>query len=283
MSTSRSFLISIPEKDFNVNQLLTQTNGLTETVKERYFLWQNASTPRTTGAAIGYPLPDLLVGTINTLMLLSDDLIKLDNACKSIVLGIERQGKELYQKQYKDATGEKLNNWAHVDSNRSKLDYFMGFQWAEQKYPRGYPLQELSNLIKSKVSKMEDDLKHFQQNYQEKRNLKSAADRMGKGNLLVKDLSNVLQVESKQDHTPGTPVMSTGQPLKSGDFLDTQFMKVSDWMVLGILFGNRGQGHGRSVWVGSIVVGIQCVFLCSPVFSCSFLFVFCVRVALRFD
>jgi hypothetical protein len=226
LPVSRSFLVSIPEKDFNINQLLAETNGLTETINPRHYLWQNSSTPGTTGACCCYPIPELLVGTINTLMILSDELIKLDMACKNVVTAIERQGKELYKKQYKDVTSDKLNEWSHVD-NRTMLEYFMGFQWVEQKYPKGYPLQELSNLIKGKVAKMEEDLKHFQQNYQEKRNLKSAADRMGKGNLLVKDLSSILQVESKQERTTGTKVISTGQPLKSEDFLDSQFMKVS--------------------------------------------------------
>ena len=225
-SASRSFLISIPTGDFNLNQLLSQTGSLTEPISPRYFQWQNASTPRTTSGITSYPIPKLLVGTINTLMLLSDDLIKLDNACKSTVLAIERQGKELYQKQYKDVTVEQLASWSYVDSNRTMLDYFMGFQWAEQKYPKGYPLQELANLIKGKVNKMDDDLKHFQQNYQEKRALKSVADRSGKGNLLVKDLSMVLEVESRQERTVGTSVVGAGgRPLQSSDFLDTQFMK----------------------------------------------------------
>ncbi len=226
-SISRSYLISVPDKDFSIHRLLSSTNAFTETLQTpRHYMYQNSSTQRTTTACCSYPIPELLVCTINTLMNLSDDLIKLDSACKSVVMAIERQGKDLYQKQYKDVTGDKLNNWSHVDSNRSMLEYFMGFQWAEQKYPKGYPLQELSNLIKGKVSKMEDDLKHFQQNYLEKRNLKSAADRMGKGNLLVKDLSNVLQVESEQERAAGTTIVSTGQPLRSTDFLDTQFMKV---------------------------------------------------------
>ena len=225
-AASRSFLISIPTGDFNLNQLLSQTGSLTEPISPRYFQWQNASTPRTSSGITSYPIPKLLVGTINTLMLLSDELIKLDSACKSTVLAIERQGKELYQKQYKDVTVEQLASWSYVDSNRTMLDYFMGFQWAEQKYPKGYPLQELANLIKGKVNKMDDDLKHFQQNYQEKRALKSVADRSGKGNLLVKDLSMVLEVESRQERSVGTSVVGAGgRPLQSSDFLDTQFLK----------------------------------------------------------
>ncbi len=222
---SRSYLVSIPAKDFKLNELLKSTSSLVDTINPRYFLWQNAGTPRTSGATTSFPIPELLVGTINSLMLLSDDLIKLDNACKNVVLAIERQGKELYNKQYKDVTKEQIDSWAFVDSNRSMLEYFMGFQWAEQKYPKGYPLQEMSNLIKTKVNKMEDDLKHFQQNYQEKRTLKATADRSGRGNLLVKDLSSVLEVESKQERTKGTTIVSSGQPLRCSDFLNTQFMK----------------------------------------------------------
>ena len=224
-AATRSFLISIPKKDFNANALLKQTNGLVETVTPRNFLWQNAGSPRTSGATTSFPIPELLVGTINSLMLLSDDLIKLDNACRNVVLAIERQGKELYAKQYNDVTSEQLNTWAYVDSNRTMLEYFMGFQWAEQKYPKGYPLQEMANLIKTKVNKMDEDLKHFQQNYQEKRNLKSSADRSGRGNLLVRDLTDVLEIESKENRTIGTKVQSSGSPLQSSDFLDTQFMK----------------------------------------------------------
>lgn len=229
MSGTDYFLVSVPKNVFDLNQLLSSTAsaGLLARVKARNFEWQNPQSPRVEGSCTAFPIPNLLVGTLNTLMSLSEDLVKLDAACKSIVGNIERQGKELHQKLYNPET---LDNWAFVDSNRSRSQYLMGFQWAEQKYPSGYALPDLTNLIRNRVSKMEEELKHFQQIYQEKRQEKLTYDRRKKGNLMVNDLNTVLQVQSTigsvgNIQVAGTKVEATGHALTQNDFKDTEFLK----------------------------------------------------------
>jgi hypothetical protein len=73
---------------------------------------------------------------------------------------------------------------------------------------------------------MEQDLKHFQANYTEQRNAKQAAERRKRGNWQAMDLGELLEVESKSPDSKPTWVEATGQPLRSSDFLDSQFMKV---------------------------------------------------------
>lgn len=229
MSGPEYFLVSVPKSVFNLNELLSSTAnaGLLARIETRNFEWQNPQSPRVQGSCTAFPIPNLLVGTLNTLMSLSEDLLKLDTACKNVVSNIERQGKDLHQQMYNP---ESLDNWAFVDSNRSRSNYFMGFQWAEQKYPSGYPLPDLTNLIRNRVSKMEEELKHFQQIYQEKRQEKLTYDRRARGNLMIADLNSVLQVQSTLGNVAniqvaGTKVEATGHALTEHDFTDTQFLK----------------------------------------------------------
>ena len=158
-------------------------------------------------------------------MSLSDDLVKLDSACKVVVSAIERQGKEIHQLRY---DSKSLDNWAMVNNNRTMSQYFRGFEWAEQKFPKGYPLPELCTLIKTKVGKMEEDLKHFQSNYAEQKSAKQAAERSKRGNWQGMELGELLEVQSNAPDSKPTRVEATGKPLSSSDFLDTQFMKVRD-------------------------------------------------------
>ena len=65
---------------------------------------------------------------------------------------------------------------------------------------------------------------------------KQAAERQKRGNWQSMELSGLLEVESKSPDSKPTWVESTGQPLRSSDFMDTQFMKVRDEMEKDCLF-----------------------------------------------
>eukprot|EP00946_MAST-07B_sp_MAST-7B-sp1_P003732 g3732.t1 len=224
---SGSFLVSVPRASFDRLALLSEIRSCAAELggsagRSRTFDHNDPTSPRVAHAATAFHVPPLLVGTLNTLMSLSDDLVKLDSACKVVVNAIERQGKEIHQLRYDSKT---LDNWALINNNRTLLQYFRGFEWAEQKFPKGYPLPELCKLIKTKVGKMEEDLKHFQANYTEQRNAKQAAERRKRGNWQVMDIGELLEVESKSPDSKPTYVEATGQPLRGSDFVDSQFLK----------------------------------------------------------
>ena len=98
---SSSVLVSVPRSSFDRLALLAEVRACTSELAaagggsspSQNFDHHDPTSPRVGCAATAFHVPNLLVGTLNTLMALSDDLIKLDAACKVVVGAIERQGK----------------------------------------------------------------------------------------------------------------------------------------------------------------------------------------------
>lgn len=92
-------------------------------------------------------VPKLRVGTIDSLMTLSDDLVKVNTQMDAIVQKLKRQSLEL------GAEGGLLVEGA------TPMDYFLGFRWDEAKYPSNRPLKDTVEKIQGTVGKVEDDMK----------------------------------------------------------------------------------------------------------------------------
>ena len=107
----------------------------------------------------------------------------------------------------------------------------LNFTWAEHKFPSQRPLLDLAAMIASSVERMEDELRHFQQNYAEKRNAKLNLERRTRGNLLNADIDTLLAVRTRAgEHGVDIPIEGTiaeerGTPLTPHDFVDTQFLQ----------------------------------------------------------
>lgn len=126
-----------------------------------------------------------MVGTLDSLMTLSDDLGKTDGIVESIVRKIEKTGVELAGKKGSDLTV------GGVPAPR----YIQQFAWDYAKYPNRRPLKELVSLIAGGVSAIEEELKQLGQSYADKQASLQDAKRKKAGNLLVADLNDALTVE----------------------------------------------------------------------------------------
>jgi V-type H+-transporting ATPase subunit C len=129
-----------------------------------------------------FEVPSLTVGTLDTLMTLSDELGKTDSIVESIVRKIEKTASELADRRSVDLTV------GGVPPTR----YVQQFAWDSAKYPNRRPLKELTALIAGGAVAVEEELKQLTQSFTEKTQALQELKRRKAGNMLVADLNDVL-------------------------------------------------------------------------------------------
>ncbi|RDX97434.1 V-type proton ATPase subunit C, partial [Mucuna pruriens] len=135
-----------------------------------------------------FNIPNLRVGTLDSLLSLSDDLAKSNNFVEGVTHKIRRQIEELERASGVNSGGLTVDG-VPVDS------YLTRFVWDEAKYPTVAPLKEIVDGIHSQVAKIEDDLKVRASEYNNIRSQLNAINRKQTGSLAVRDLSNLVKPE----------------------------------------------------------------------------------------
>jgi len=136
-------------------------------------------------SVFSFPVPDLRVGTLDALMSLSDDLIKLDLSVESSTRKIANQLFALYDP--KDHA-----NLLTVEGAAPDI-YLTHFKWNEAKYPIKSSCRELTELINSQVSKLEEELRVKSSEYSATVHSLTQNERQQTGNLASKDLSEIVK------------------------------------------------------------------------------------------
>ena len=99
------------------------------------------------GQPCRFELPkSLRVGSLDKLMVLSDDLARMDVHIEGVVNKIRRQASDL--------TEEPL-----TVNNRPVTSFVTNFSWDEARYPLRKPLNEIVDELSESVSAVDDDLK----------------------------------------------------------------------------------------------------------------------------
>lgn len=93
------------------------------------------------------------VGTLDSLMALSDDLIKVNAAVEGAVNKIRRQ---LFELQSMVASDDRSDVWVE---GMTPEQYLQRFHWNEAKYPSRRALKDTVQAIFDTVQKLDDDLK----------------------------------------------------------------------------------------------------------------------------
>eukprot|EP00744_Colponema_vietnamica_P001553 GILI01002560.1.p1 GENE.GILI01002560.1~~GILI01002560.1.p1 ORF type:complete len:415 (-),score=142.89 GILI01002560.1:423-1562(-) len=146
-------------------------------------------------------IPDhLKVGTLDTLMSLSDDLAKIDNYVESVLKKIERQHVELEPEA--DMKVAKKSG----DGTTSTEKFLTTFEWDELKYPRNKTLREVAEMVQEQCGKVDEDIRVKAQSYNELKTTLISIRRKAQGNLTQRDLSDVL----------------TGSVINPNDFIETE-------------------------------------------------------------
>ena len=100
-------------------------------------------------------IPKLKVGTLDSLLALSDDMMKFNSLIESTVMKLRRQFLELSRLE---GSGGNDSQGLTVDGLSVK-EYLENFIWEEAKYPSNRPLRETVEKIQETVAKIEDDMK----------------------------------------------------------------------------------------------------------------------------
>ncbi|KAI3455110.1 hypothetical protein Pfo_011773 [Paulownia fortunei] len=150
-----------------------------------------------------FNIPNLRVGTLDSLLALSDDLLKANlfiyfSQANSFIEGvshkIRRQIEEL--ERVSGVVSSSLTvDGVPVDSylTRQLIYDLCRFVWDEAKYPTMSPLKELVDGIHVQIAKIEDDLKVRVAEYNNVRSQLNAINRKQAGSLAVRDLSNLVK------------------------------------------------------------------------------------------
>ncbi|KAK6920457.1 ATPase, V1 complex, subunit C [Dillenia turbinata] len=135
-----------------------------------------------------FNVPNLRVGTLDSLLALSDDLFKSNSFIEGVSHKIRRQIEELERVSGIETTALTVDG-VPVDS------YLTRFAWDEAKYPTMSPLREIVDSIHVQVAKIEDDLKVRVAEYNNVRSQLNTINRKQSGSLAVRDLSNLVKQE----------------------------------------------------------------------------------------
>ncbi|MBA0814556.1 hypothetical protein Gohar_020381, partial [Gossypium harknessii] len=135
-----------------------------------------------------FNIPNLRVGTLDSLLALSDDLLKSNTFIEGVSHKIRRQIEELERVSGLETNALTVDG-VPVDS------YLTRFVWDEAKYPTMSPLREIVDGIHTQVAKIEDDLKVRVAEYNNVRGQLNAINRKQSGSLAVRDLSNLVKPE----------------------------------------------------------------------------------------
>ncbi|KAF9616253.1 hypothetical protein IFM89_029029 [Coptis chinensis] len=171
---SRYWVVSLPVQ----NSATSLWSRLQESVSKQSF-----DTP-----LYRFNVPDLRVGTLDSLLALCDDLVKSNNFIEGVSNKIRRQIEEFERVSGVESSALSVDG-VPVDS------YLTRFQWDEAKYPTMSPLKEIVDNIHVQVAKIEDDLKVRVAEYNTIRSQLNTINRKQGGSLAVRDLSNIVKPE----------------------------------------------------------------------------------------
>ncbi|EDV28606.1 V-type proton ATPase subunit C [Trichoplax sp. H2] len=141
-----------------------------------------------------YQLPDLKVGTLDTLVGLSDDLVKVDGYVEGVTRKLTQYMADILEEQ-KDKLPENMKVSGH-----DLQTYMSKWQWDHAKYPVKQHLRSIQ------VTNIDADLKVKSQAYNAIKNTLQSLERKQAGSLLSRDLSDLVK---KEDFVLNSEYLST--------------------------------------------------------------------------
>ncbi|XP_050234340.1 V-type proton ATPase subunit C [Mercurialis annua] len=158
--------------------------------------------------------PNLRVGTLDSLLSLSDDLLKSNSFIEGVSHKIRRQIEELERVSGVESSALTVDG-VPVDS------YLTRFVWDEAKYPTMSPLKETVASIHTQVAKIEDDLKVRVAEHNNVRSQLNSINRKQTGSLAVCDLSNLVKPEDVVTSEHLTTLLAVVPKYSQKDWLAT--------------------------------------------------------------
>lgn len=147
-----------------------------------------------------FHIPDLKVGTLDVLVGLSDELMKLDVYVDIVVRKVAQYMKEVMEGE-KDKIQESL-----LVNGYTMRSYLTRFQWDLAKYSVNQPIKSISDLIAKQVTQIEQDLKSKSIAYNNLKGNIQNLEKKAMGTLLSRDLCHIVH---KEDFVLGSEYLIT--------------------------------------------------------------------------
>lgn len=133
-------------------------------------------------AAYRLPLPPLRVGTLDSLLAVSDAIARDDKQLESVVDRVLRQFRDLAPA----GAGTPLVDDVDV------LEYATDFEWDEAKFASTDSLADLRKTIMEQVARLEEEMKIRSGDYTTTKQALAAIARKSQGNLMARGLSSIV-------------------------------------------------------------------------------------------
>lgn len=136
-----------------------------------------------------FPVPEFKIGTLDALVLLSDELAKFDALAEQSTLKVVDVLRTLLKNE-----DPNLQNYLNVDG-KSVDQYIKNFQWNSMKYRTDKSLQEMSTTLNQEVSSIDNLIKRKLIEYNQVKGNLQALQRKETGNLSIRNLTGVVKKE----------------------------------------------------------------------------------------
>jgi len=156
-------------------------------------------------------------------MSLSDDLGKID----AYVEGVTRK----IAHQLHDVIESKTEKFDSLTVNNNNIDtYLTFFRWDEAKYPTSQSLKALTTLIQVQTAKLDEELKIKATEYTNLMHSIYAEERKAGGNLLTKDLSDIV-TEKHVIETEYLETLFVAVPKYNSKIWSATYEKLTDFVL----------------------------------------------------
>ncbi|XP_023974358.1 V-type proton ATPase subunit C 2 isoform X2 [Physeter macrocephalus] len=147
-----------------------------------------------------FMIPDFKVGTLDSLLGLSDELGKLDIFAESLIKRMAQSVVDVME----DAKGKVQEN---LLANGADLTSFVThFEWDMAKYPAKQPLVSIADTLAKQLAQIETDLKSRTAAYSTLKTNLENLEKKSTGNLFTRTLSDIV---SKEDFVLGSEYLIT--------------------------------------------------------------------------
>ncbi|KAJ3188827.1 hypothetical protein HDU85_004541 [Gaertneriomyces sp. JEL0708] len=136
-----------------------------------------------------FNLPDFKVGTLDSLVVLSDDLAKADTVAEGVASKIADNMRQLLNND--------MGQWmSNLSINDKSIDaYLKTFQWNNMKYRTDKSLRELTDMLLQEVTQIDTLMKNKMQAYTALKGQLQGIQRKQTGNLAVRSLNDIVKKE----------------------------------------------------------------------------------------
>lgn len=172
-----------------------------------------------------FNIPDLKVGTLDQLVGLSDDLHKLDTFAESVTRKLVQYFAEILEDQ-RDKLFENLQV-----NGKDMTQYLTKFQWETAKYPVKQSLRTIAEVISKQVTQIDTDLKAKATAYNNLKNNLASLERKATGNLLTKDLADVVKKDDFVLDSEYLQTLLVVVPRSMYKDWETKYEKLADMVV----------------------------------------------------